>query len=297
MRNHPLVRMAEITLDKYQRDNVGGLAAALAYFTIFSIFPLLLVVLSLVGFVVDPERFDVQEQLLGLIGSPEIRDLLAQTLAHFTDTRVGAGLIGAATLFFAATGIFGVLRRTFMIIWESRLIVESGNIKTAVVRMVLARLVAIGLVLGIAGLILVAVVGNLILSLFAAYTDWLPLNTLLLLLGQRALTIALISVAFATIYKVLPGKNVAAWGDVWPGALLAALAFAVVQQLAELIFGRVNFSSFGVLGGAMALLMWIYISSQILLVGGEITYAWAQIFGSRRGQLRAESLEPLAEGR
>jgi membrane protein len=282
MRDHPLIRLGQITLDKYQRDNVGGLAAALAYFTIFAIFPLLLVVLSIVGFVVDPERFDVEQQLIGLIGSPELRELISQTLAHFSDTRVGTGLFGVVTLFFTASGIFGVLRRTFMIIWESRLIVESGNIKTAVLRMLLARLVAFGLLFGIAGLILAAVVGNLILSLFVAYTNWMPLNALLLLLAQRALTISLISVAFATLYKVLPGNGIARWRDVWPAAIMAAIVFALVQQLAELIFGQINFSSFGVLGGAMALLMWIYISSQILLVGGEVSYAWAHVFGSRR---------------
>lgn len=282
MNNHPLVRIVRLTLEKYQRDNVGGLAAALAYFTIFSIFPLLLVVISLVGFVVDPERFNVQDQLLALIGSPEVREVIAQTLSHFAETRVGAGLLGVVTLIFAATGLFGALTQTFKTIWDTRLAGGDGGIKTALTGLVLERLTAFALLVGIAALILVAVLGNVALSLLSAYTDWLPLNSLLLRLAQRGLTIALIALAFATLYKVLPGP-IPQWRDVWPAALVAAMLFTILQQMAELIFGRVNFSSFGVLGGAMLLLLWIFISSQILLIGGELSYAWTHVLGSKKG--------------
>lgn len=277
---HPLVRMVQLVLDKYQRDNVGGLSAALAYFTIFTIFPLLLVVISLVGYVVDPARFDVQEQLLSLIGSPEVRDLIAQALAHFTDTRVGVGLFGVGSLLFAATGIFGALTRTFKVIWEARIIAGSGNFRIAVTTMVLEKLIAFGLLAGCAALILVSVIGNIALNLLSAYTDWLPLNAVLLRVSQLALTIGLLTVAFAVLYKVLPAR-LPTWGDVWPAALIAAVAFTALQELAELIFGRVNFSSFGVLGGAMTVLLWIYLCAQILLVGGEISYAWAHVLGSK----------------
>lgn len=282
MNNHPLVRIIRLTLEKYQRDNVGGMAAALAYFTIFSIFPLLLVVISLVGFVVDPERFNVQEQLLALIGSPEVRELIAQTLSHFAETRVGAGLLGAITLVFAATGLFGALTQTFKTIWEARQSGGEGGIKTAMTGLVQQRLTAFALLLGVAALILVAVLGNAALSLLGAYTDWLPLNSLLLGLAQYGLVVALITLAFATLYKVLPGP-IPQWHDVWPAALLAAILFTALQEMAQLIFGRINFSSFGVLGGAMMLLLWIFISSQILLIGAELSYAWAHVLGSKKG--------------
>ncbi|RRR77536.1 MAG: YihY/virulence factor BrkB family protein [Candidatus Viridilinea halotolerans] len=282
MTNHPLVRLGRLTFEKYQRDNVGGLAAALAYFMIFSIFPLILVTLSIVGFVVDPARFDVEEQLLELIGSPDIRELVAQTLAHFASTRVGAGLVGFAILAFSATGIFGALNRTFMVIWESEAKNEGGNLKTTVLRLVLARLTAFSMLIGIAGLILAALIANLALALISAYTDWLPFNTVALVLLQRLVTLSLITVAFATLYKVLPGPDTATWRDVWAGAIVAALGFVLLQQLAEFIFAQMNFSSFGVLGGGMAFLMWIFIANQILLIGAEISYAWAHVFGSRK---------------
>ncbi len=288
MLNHPLVRMVQLVLDKYQRDNVGGLSAALAYFTIFSIFPLLLVVISMVGFFVDPARFDVEEQLLSLIGSPEVRDLIAQALDHFSETRVGVGLLGIGTLVFAATGIFGALTRTFKVIWEARIIAGSGTFKVAVITMVLEKLIAFGLLLGCAALILASVVGNVALSLLSAYTDWLPLNAVLTRVAQLSLMVSLLTIAFAVLYKVLPDR-LPAWGDVWPAAFIAAVAFTALQELAEQIFGRVNFSSFGVLGGAMTVLLWIYLCAQILLVGGELSYAWAYTLGSRRGARPEES--------
>jgi membrane protein len=281
MLNHPLVRMVQLVLDKYQRDNVGGLSAALAYFTIFSIFPLLLVVISMVGFFVDPSRINVEEQLLALIGSPEVRDLIAQALSHFTETRVGVGLLGVGTLLFAATGIFGALTRTFKVIWEARIIAGSGTFKVALITMVVEKLVAFGLLAGCAALIMASVVGNFALTLLSAYTDWLPMNAILLRLAQLSLMIGLLTVAFAVLYKVLPDR-LPAWGDVWPAAFVAAVAFTALQELAELIFSRVNFSSFGVLGGAMTVLLWIYLCAQILLVGGELSYAWAHVLGSKR---------------
>lgn len=283
LREHPVVRMGLLVADKYQRDNVGGLAASLAYFAIFSIFPLLLGVMSLVGFVVDPAEYNVQEVLAALVGSVEVRDLITQTLDHFSQNRVNAGLLGFITLLFAATGIFGSLNRAIKEIWDARLIVEGGNIKLAVTRMATERLIAFGLLLMCAGLVLAAVLGNLALNLALAYTDWLPMNGLTLQLGKLALTVALLAVAFGVLYKVLPRPH-PTWGDVWFAALLAAVAFTILQQLAELIFGRINFAAFGVLGGTMTLLLWIYLGAQVLLVGVEVSYAWAHVLGSRAGE-------------
>jgi membrane protein len=148
--------------------------------------------------------------------------------------------------------------------------------------MVLNRLIAFGLLLGCAGLILAAVVGSVAINLMSAYTDWLPLNSLLIRVAQLSLTIGLLTVAFAVFYKVLP-YPLPAWRDVWIAALVAAILFTALQDLAELIFGMLNFSSFGVLGGAMMLLTWIYFCGQVILIGGEISYAWAHVLGSKRG--------------
>lgn len=291
LREHRLVRIGLMVADKYQRDNVGALAASLAYFAIFSIFPMLLGIISLVGFVIDPEQYDVQEILASLVGSVEVRDLISQTLEHFSQNRVNAGLLGFVTLLFAATGIFGSLNRAVKEIWEARLIVEGGNFKTAAIKMATERMVAFALLLMCAGLVVAAVFGNLALSVITSYTDWVPLSGLAMQLAQRGLTVALLAVAFAVLYKVLPRPH-PTWGDVWPAALIAAVAFAILQQLAELIFSRINFASFGALGGAMTLLLWIYLGAQVLLVGVEVSYAWAHVVGSRAGERPARG-EPV----
>lgn len=281
MHNHPLARLVRLTVEKYQSDRVGDMAAGLAYFAIFSIFPMLLVVISIVGFVVDPQQLNVQTLLLQLVGSAEIAELIGQTLTHFSETRVGTGLLGIGTLLFAATGFLGALSRALQQIWNVQPGANGGGLKTAVTTMVMDRLTLFALLLGIAALILAAVLGNLVISLLMAYADWLPLNRLLVQAVQTALFVALLTLGFATLYKVL-ASPLPRWGDVWPAALVAAIAFTVLQRLAEFIFARVNFSSFGVLGAAMTLLLWIFISSQILLFGGELSYAWSRVFGSQR---------------
>lgn len=281
MLNHPIVRMGQLALAKYQRDDVGSLAAALAYFTIFSFFPLILVTISLVGYFVDPGQFDVQQQLLQLVGSPELRALVTDTLEQFRTSRGAAGLIGLATLMFAASGIFGALDRAFDVIWEAKAAGQRRDLKATVISMLVDRLVAFGLLILCAALILAAVLGNVVIGLLGAYTDWLPESALLMGWARQGLTIALIALALAVIYRALPRPH-AAWGDVWAGALVAALAFAALQALTSLIFSFVNFSAYGAIGGAMTLLMWIFLCAQIILVGGELTYAWAYTLGSRR---------------
>jgi membrane protein len=281
MLDHPMVRLGRLALEKYQRDDVGSLAAALAYYTLFSLFPLLLVTLSIVGFVVDPAQFNVQQQLLDLIGSAELRELITQTLGQFQSNRVGAGLIGVGTLLFAATGIFGALDRAFDVIWEVRGTAEQRGLRATVAAVILDRLIAFGLLVVCAALIVAASLGNVVIGLLGSYTDWVPNNGLLMGWARQALTVALLTVALAVIYRALPRPH-AIWGDVWAGALVAAVLFAALQALAGLIFSLINFSAYGAIGGAMTLLTWIFFCAQIILIGGELTFAWANVFGSRR---------------
>lgn len=120
MGSHSLLRLLGYVVAKYQRDDCNSLAAALAYFALFSFFPLILVSLSVVGFFVDPNRYEVQRQIINLIGAPELRELVTETLANLSENRVNVGLIGFGALLLAATGVFGALDRAFDVIWEVR---------------------------------------------------------------------------------------------------------------------------------------------------------------------------------
>jgi membrane protein len=281
MRSHSLVRLLGHVVAKYQRDDCNSLAAALAYFALFSFFPLILVSLSVVGFFVDPSRYEVQRQIINLIGAPELRELVTETLANLSENRVNVGLIGFGTLLLAATGVFGALDNAFHVIWEIDP-AEGGGLGAAVRSLLTARLLAFALVLGCAVLIMAAALANALLSLAARFTDWLPQGDLLLQLAQLATTLLLIAVAMGAIFKVMPGRR-AAWRDVWPAAIVAALLFAALQGVAGLVFSRISFSSYGAVGGAMTLLLWIFLCCQIILIGGELSYAWARTYGSLRG--------------
>lgn len=280
-----LIQLGQYVADKYQRDDCNSLAAALAYFALFSFFPLILVVISLVGFVVDPTTAQVQDQILRLVGSDEVRDLIVQTLEHFNQNRVSAGLIGFATLFMAASGIFGALDRAFDVIWETRPIPER-TLRATVLLMAGKRLLAFALVLGCAVLILISLLGNLVISLVVGLTDWLPRQDLLVRVAQLLITLLLLTVGLGTIFKLMPDQPVT-WGDVLPAALITAVAFAALQAVVSVIFGLINFASYGAVGGVMTLMLWIFLSAQVVLIGGEISHAWAKIYGSGSAGRRA----------
>ncbi|PDV96388.1 YihY/virulence factor BrkB family protein [Candidatus Chloroploca asiatica] len=285
VRANPVVRLGQVTLAKYQKDLVNNLAAAIAYFAVFSFFPMILVVVSLVGFLIDVDSVEVQEQLLVLVGSDEVRALITQTLANFRDNRLNAGLLGFATLFMTASGIFAALSRSFDVIWEIRpgMNGKKPGLVAAAVAMILNRLAAFGMLLISAAVILLAMMANVAMSIVGSYTDWLPGQDLLYLLGQVGVTLVLLTLVFAAMFKLLPSQRIY-WRDVFPAAFIASIGFALLQSVASLIFANINYASYGAVGGMMTLLLWIFLSAQVILIGGEISFAWTYIFGTRKGQ-------------
>lgn len=285
VRANPVVRLGQVTLAKYQKDLVNNLAAAIAYFAVFSFFPMILVVVSLVGFLIDVDSVEVQEQLLVLVGSDEVRALITQTLANFRDNRLNAGLLGFATLFMTASGIFAALSRSFDVIWENRpgMNGKKTGLVAAAVAMLLNRLAAFSMLLISAAVILLAMMANVAMSVVGSYTDWLPGQDLFYMLGQVGVTLVLLTLVFAAMFKLLPSQRIY-WRDVFPAAFIASIGFALLQSLASLIFANINYASYGAVGGMMTLLLWIFLSAQVILIGGEISFAWTYIFGTRKGQ-------------
>lgn len=284
-----LVGMLKAAFAKWQRDDCGTIAASLAYFALFSLFPLILVVLSVVGFVIDPNEFAVRQQLVDLIGSTDVRELVAQTLEDLTEARTTTGLIGFVTLLLAASGIFGALDKAFDIIWDVRELDQPkpAGIIAAARTFLRDKLVAFGLVLGCALLILLSILSSVAVTAVSAYTSWLPGQELLLQVAQFAIAALLLTLALSAIYKVLPNRPVG-WGDVWPAALVAALLFAALQRLAGFILGMTNYATYGAVGGVMTLMVYIYLSFMVLLLGGELSYAYARSFGSLAGAAQGQ---------
>jgi membrane protein len=269
---------------KWQKDDCMSLGAGLAYYALFSFFPLILVILSVVGALVDPNQFAVQQRLLNAIGSDQVRDLATQTLQNLNRSSTGAGLIGFVTLLLAASGIFGALDKAFNTIWEVRQEKKEGaSILTTVMAVVQQKLLAFALVLGCALLMLLSIVSTVAVTALSSFTTALPGQVLLWQFIQFAASLGLLGLAFATLFKFMPRRKVR-WSDVWASALLIALLFTALQKVVGLYIGHANYASYGVVGSVMALMVWIYLSSLVILLGGELSYAYARTFGSLSGE-------------
>lgn len=264
-------------------DYAPSMGAALAYYTMFSIAPLLLIVISVAGLVfgVDAARGEISAQLQGLIGADgahAIEGLLAR--ANRPATGMASTLLGFVLLVIGATTVFAELQDALDRIWRAprRL---PGSLWT-VLR---SRLLSFGLILGLGFLMMVSLVISAALSALgkwwaAWFGDWVSVVEMV----NFAISFALVTTVFAMIYKLMPRVKVA-WADVWIGAAVTALLFSVGKYLIGLYIGQSSVGSvFGAAGSLVVLLVWVYYSAQIFLLGAEFTWAYAGRFGSRRPQ-------------
>ncbi|MDX2228156.1 MAG: YihY/virulence factor BrkB family protein [Leptolyngbyaceae cyanobacterium bins.349] len=279
---------------KWDQDNCPGMAASLSYFALFSLFPILMVVLSVVGWLLGPntEAFAVIQKTAAQYVPPEVRDLIRGTLVSLNENSVGAGIIGFSLLLFAASAVFGVLRASVNRIWRSpSRVSEVGSPVKIVVFFVLNKLLAFVLVLGSAFLILASLLTNIaikvILELFTYLQQWFSLarvDELELTRGlQTSSSFLILALTACLLYKILPAVRVA-WQDVWLSALLTASLLLGLQLLVSnsviSIGGR--FLSYGVIGSVMILMLWIFLTFQIFLFGCVLSYVYAYLYGSRR---------------
>jgi len=272
------------TFGEWSRDKCLRLGASLAYYTLSSLIPLLLVIVAVVTFFLNftGSGQDIQAQLVDRIATavdnPELAEQISGALiAKSSSDAAAKGTLGAVLgflfLLLAASGVFGELNAAFNIIWN----VDDAAAGKGVWGFIRTKFLSFTLVLGVAFLLLVAQVLTVVLSALAGR---LPLGILWTILNV-AVQIGLITLVFAVLYKFLPDTNVE-WGDVWVGGLLAAVLWIVGQQLLALYFRLgSDFSSYGVIGGVLAFLVYVYYSSQILFLGGEFTQVYARRHGSR----------------
>jgi membrane protein len=269
--------------------DAASMGAALAFYTLFSIAPMLVIAVAVAGYVFGPHVAETQvlEQLSALIGDTganAIRDLLLS--AHYSDKKGFAAAVGIITLLVGATSVFGELQNTLDRIWN------TPKKKRAVVwwQFIQGRILSIGLVLGVGFLLLVSLVASAALAalenmLGSFMTQWsviLPVIDLTLSFGMTTLL-------FAMIYKYVPRETIG-WSDVWIGAVITALLFTIGKFLIGIYLGRSAFNSaYGAAGSLVVLLLWIYYSAQIFLLGAEFTCVVTYEYGSRRPPVPAVS--------
>lgn len=261
-------------------DNASSMGAALAYYTIFSLAPLLLMVVAVAGLVYgdDEARNALLEQfdsLIGHNGAQAIRVIL------YSARDVHGGLVSVAisvvTLFIGATTVFAELQRDLDHIWHA-----DKPRRSTVANMVRTRLLSFGMILGIGFLLVVSLaVSAAIAAAGTLWGNWLGGFETVLQWANFLLSFSVITVLFAVIYKVLPNVDVA-WSDVWLGAALTSILFVLGKYLIGLYIGKSAISSsFGAAGALVVLIVWIYYSAQIFLLGAEFTYVYSCNWGSR----------------
>ena len=279
---HVLWRILSDTLSAWIKHDASSLGAALSFYTLFSIAPILVIAMAVAGSIFGPHVaeahvLDQMRALLGEAGAAAMQSLLSS--AHQSGLKGVAAALGVVTLLVGATSVFGELQNTLDYIWKSPQ-------KDSVVwwRILRSRILSVGLILGVGFLLMVSLLFSAALAALGAWfgsfmAQWrviLPALDLVLSLG-------LTTVLFAMIYKYVPREQIA-WGDVWIGGLVTACLFSAGKLLIGLYLGRSSLSSaYGAAGSIMVLLLWIYYSAQIFLFGAEFTHVFTYTFGSRSG--------------
>ena len=263
-------------------DDAPTMAAALSYYTVFSLPPLLVLLVLLLGQILDPQDIQgtVENQIRGAMG-PEGAEQIRTILANAD--RPGSGniiatIISLVALVFGATGVFGQLQAALNRAWEVGPDPDQGGIKSFLMK----RVFSLGMVLALAFVLLVSLILSASLSAFGGQlARFLPegLSEPVLHAINFAISFGVITLLFAAIFKVLPDAEMA-WRDVWVGAAATALLFVLGKFLLGLYLGRSNpGEAFGAAGALALMLVWIYYSSMIVFLGAEFTQAWANARG------------------
>jgi membrane protein len=267
------------TFQDWLEDGAPRLAAALSYYAIFSLVPLLVIAIGIAGLFF--QQGQVQAQVGGQI-SRIVGAEAAETVMGWLDataTREGgiiATVLGFLALLFGATGFFGQLQTSLNIIWEVHPAPNRG-----VKGMLKDRFTSFLLILFIGLLLLILVVLNTVLSTMGDFIEsLLPGGQFIWMVVNYAINLALVVVLFAAIFKVLPDVQIR-WRDVWVGALATAVLFVIGQILIGLYLANAAVgSAYGAAGSAIIFLLWIYYSTQILFLGAEFTQVYARRHGT-----------------
>lgn len=284
MNARELLNLVMETIKEWQEDGAARLAAALSYYTTFSLAPLLVVVIAIAGMIGgrDAAQSLVMDQVEDLTGV-EGREFVVSMIENASSSSAGvvASIIGTVTLLIAALGTFNELQKALNRIWdvEPKPIEGWGN---RVKDFIFKRLLSFSLLLGIGFLLLVALVVSAGLSAINEYLSTIPLlSNLVLQILNLLISLGLITLLFALIFKFIPDIEIG-WRSVWLGAFITAVLFTVGKQLIGLYLGRSDIgNTFGAAGSLALIMIWVYYSSQILFLGAEFTQVYAKRYGNQ----------------
>jgi membrane protein len=268
------------TLTEWQEDKAPRLAAALAYYTAFSLAPILVIAIAVVGLVFDRQaaREQVVRQINSLAG-PQGAELIDTMLNAAQDMgeNMLATVFGVLALIFGASGVFGQLQDALNTMWEVAPKPQKG-----ILGFIKKRFFSFTMVVGVGFLLLVSLAISAALS---ALSEWsvglVPELEVVMQVINFVVSFLVITLLFALVFKYVPDAEIA-WRDVWLGAGVTALLFTIGKLLIGLYLGNTDVTEgFGAAGALVVILLWVYYSAQISFFGAEFTQVYANAYGSR----------------
>ena len=276
-----MLSLLKQTASEWIEDDAPSLGAALAYYTVFSLAPLMTIAIAIAGFFFGKEAaqgqiFDELRVLLGEEGGKAVEEMVQSASAQPTAGLI-ATIISVVMLLFGASGVFGQLQASLNAMWGVK--PKPGR---GVLGLIKDRLLSFGFTLVVGFLLLVSLLLTAGIALMAGWIEGLmPGSETLAQILNIVLSLAIITLLFAMIFKFLPDAKIA-WRDVWIGAFLTAVLFTIGKFALGIYLGKSGVaSSYGAAGSLIVLLLWVYYSSQILFFGAEFTQVYANRFGSR----------------
>lgn len=276
-------------------DYAPSMGAAISYYTIFSLAPLLVIVIAVAGAIFGREtaQHEIVAQISGLVGSNGGKAVEAMLqAASDSDDGLIAGLISLVVLLVGATTVFAELQSALDRIWH----VPEKEKPSGVWAVLRARLLSFGLILGLAFLLIVSLLVSAGLAAFEGWYGGLLPGWEVLLQGLNAvISLAIVTLLFAMIFKLMPTANIA-WRDVWVGAAVTALLFELGKLLIGIYLGKSGFmETFAAAGSLVVLVAWVYYAAQIFLLGAEFTKVYADEHGSLSGARAQLATEVAAQ--
>jgi len=263
---------------EWSADNAPRLGAALAYYAIFSLAPLLILVVAVAGAMFGSEAINGEvEQHLRYVVGPESARYIQTIVVQASEPKSGvlATMISAVVLIFAAMGLFGELRGAMNTVWN----IESKPVHGVIAAFLRERFLSFCMLLGCILLLLAALLATTVLTAVTQHLDrsYTAFSTQLI---TRIISWILVTFLFVLVYRLVPDAIVA-WRDVWLGAIVTSLLFDLGNWLIGIYLGKVSVGSvYGAAGSLAVLLVWLYYSAQVFLYGAELTKTFAKRYGA-----------------
>ncbi|MEJ2672261.1 MAG: YihY/virulence factor BrkB family protein [Deltaproteobacteria bacterium] len=267
------------TFTQWNKDNAMTLGAALAFYTTFSMAPLLIVVIAIFGFILGEQTVQIEiikrvQEMIGAQGANAVKTMIHA--AYRPGSGFWATIIGVVVILLGSTSALVMLKQALNIVWGAK-----TNPNAPIWNLVKERLLSFVMILLIGFLLMLSLLLSVALSIVTGFfRHVLPLTPFIMQMADVVISILLITLLFALVYKVLPDVEIA-WTDVWIGSAITAILFTLGKLLFGMYLGRSSITSaYGAASSLAIILMWVYYSSQVFFIGAEITQVYANRYGS-----------------